>query len=49
MLSNLWIKVAAEFKKAAVLPPQLKEAQQNLNETDFAKLVELMEKAKSGT
>ena len=46
MLSNLWIKVAAEFKKAAVLPADLKVAQQNLNETDFAKLVELMEKAK---
>jgi hypothetical protein len=41
------VKVAAEFKKAEVLPPQLKEAQQNLNETDFAKLVELMEKAKT--
>ena len=41
------VKVAAEFKKAAVLPPELQSAKQNLNETDFAKLVELMEKAKN--
>jgi hypothetical protein len=41
------VKVAGEFKKSAVLPPELQSAKQNLNETDFAKLVELMEKAKN--
>jgi len=39
------VKVAAEFKKAAVLPPELQKAKQNLSDSDFAKLVELMEKA----
>lgn len=42
------IKVAEEFKKSSVLPQELQSAKQNLNETDFAKLVELMEKAKVG-
>lgn len=41
-------KVAEEFKKSVVLSPELQSARQNLNETDFAKLVELMEKAKGG-
>jgi len=40
------IKAAEEFKKAAVLSPELQSAKLNLNETDFAKLIELMEKAK---
>lgn len=43
------IKVAEEFKKASVLSPELQEAKQNLNETDFAKLVELIEKAKGAS
>ena len=42
------IKAAEEFKKSAVLSPELQSAKLNLNETDFAKLVELMEKAKGG-
>lgn len=42
------IKVAEEFKKSSVLSPELQSAKHNLNETDFAKLVELMEKAKGG-
>jgi len=41
-------KAAEEFKKSAVLSPELQSAKLNLNETDFAKLVELMEKAKGG-
>jgi hypothetical protein len=41
------VKVAADFKKAALLPPELQSAKQNLNETDFAKFVELLEKAKN--
>jgi hypothetical protein len=45
---NELIKVVEEFKKARVLSPELQAAKQNLNETDFAKLVELMEKAKVG-
>jgi hypothetical protein len=45
---NGLIKVAEEFKKASILSPELQAAKQNLNETDFAKLVELMEKAKAG-
>ena len=45
---NELIKVVEEFKKASVLSPELQVAKQNLNETDFAKLVELMEKAKAG-
>lgn len=43
------IKVAEEFKKSSVLSPELQSAKHNLNETDFAKLVELMEKAKGGS
>lgn len=46
--SSELMKVADEFKKASVLSPELQEAQRNLNESDFAKLVELMEKAKAG-
>ena len=46
--ANELMKVAEEFKKASVLTPELQEAKRNLNETDFAKLVELMEKAKAG-
>ena len=45
---NKLINVAEEFKKTSVLSPELQSAKQNLNETDFAKLVELMEKAKVG-
>lgn len=44
---NELIKVAEEFKKASILSPELQAAKQNLNDADFAKLVELMEKAKS--
>lgn len=44
---NELIKVAEEFKKSSVLSPELQSAKLNLNEADFAKLVELMEKAKS--
>ncbi len=44
---NELIKVAEEYKKASILSPELQAAKQNLNETDFAKLVELMEKAKN--
>lgn len=40
------MKAAEEFKKSSVLSPELQSAKHNLNETDFAKLVELMEKAK---
>jgi len=43
---NELIKVAEEFNKTSILSPELQSAKQNLNETDFAKLVELMEKAK---
>ncbi len=45
---NELIKVAEEFKKASILSPELQAAKQNLNENDFAKLVELMEKARVG-
>ena len=45
---NELIKVAEEFKKTSILSPELQAAKQNLNETEFAKLVELMEKAKVG-
>lgn len=45
---NELIKVAEEFKKSSILSPELQAAKQNLTETDFAKLVELMEKAKVG-
>lgn len=38
-------KVIEDFKKASLLSPELQKAKQNLSETDFAKLVELMEKA----
>lgn len=45
---NELIKVAEEFKKTSILSPELQSAKQNLTETDFAKLVELMQKAKAG-
>jgi hypothetical protein len=45
---NELLKVTEEFKKASILSPELQAAKQNLNDTDFAKLVELMEKAKVG-
>lgn len=45
---NELVKVAEEFKKSSILSPELQAAKQNLNDTDFAKLVELMEKAKVG-
>lgn len=38
-------KVIEDFKKASLLSPELQKAKQNLSESDFAKLVELMEKA----
>lgn len=38
-------KVIEDFKKASILSPELQKAKQNLSESDFAKLVELMEKA----
>ena len=44
---NELIKVAEEFKKTSILSPELQSAKQNLTETDFAKLVELMEKARN--
>lgn len=43
---NELIKVAEEFKKSSVLSPELQSAKINLNEAEYAKLVELMEKAK---
>jgi hypothetical protein len=43
---NELVKVTEEFKKASILSPELQAAKQNLNETDFAKLLELIEKAK---
>jgi len=38
-------KVIEDFKKASLLSPELQKAKQNLSDSDFAKLVELMEKA----
>ena len=46
--SNELTKTLEEFNQSIVLSPELQAAKQNLNETDFAKLVELMEKAKVG-
>ena len=37
-----------EFKESSVLPPELQAAKKNLNQTEFAKFVELFEKVKSG-
>lgn len=34
------------YKQSSILSPELQSAKQKLNETDFAKLVELMEKAR---
>lgn len=38
-------QVIDEFRKSAILSPELQKAKQNLSESDFAKLLELMEKA----
>jgi hypothetical protein len=38
-------KVVDEFKKSSILSPELQKARQTLSDADFAKLVELMEKA----
>lgn len=38
-------QVIEDFKKASLLSPELQKAKQNLSDADFAKLVELMEKA----
>jgi len=38
-------KVIEDFKNASLLSPELQNAKQNLSDSDFAKLVELMEKA----
>jgi len=42
--SNL-LEVAAEFKKASVLTPELQKAKANLSDSEFSQLVALMEKA----
>lgn len=39
--------IVENYKQSSMLPPELQSAKKNLNETDFAKLVELMEKAKT--
>ena len=39
------VKVAAEFKKAEKLSPELQKAKKNLSDSDFAKLEELLAKA----
>lgn len=39
----------ADFKKASLLSPEVREAKGKLSDTDFAKFVELMEKVKSGS
>jgi hypothetical protein len=41
-------KVIEEFNKVSLLSPEIKKAKEKLSDADFAKLVELMEKAKSG-
>ena len=38
-------KVIEDFNKASLLSPELQKAKQNLSDSEFAKLVELMEKA----
>jgi len=38
-------KVIDDFKNASLLSPELQKAKQKLSDSDFAKLVELMEKA----
>lgn len=45
--SKDFLDTIAEFKESSLLPPELQEAKQNLNSTDFAKFVELLEKAKT--
>ena len=47
--SNNFVKVIDEFSKAVVLSPEIQKAKEKLNDADFAKLVELMEKAKLGS
>lgn len=44
-VSAMLPKVIEDFKKASLLSPELQKAKQNLSDSDFAKLVELMEKA----
>ena len=41
-------KVVDEFRQSSLLSPELQLAKQNLSDAEFAKFVELMEKAKSG-
>jgi len=47
-VSKEFLDTIKEFKESALLPPELQAAKKNLNQTDFAKFVELLEKAKSG-
>lgn len=46
--TDQFLEAIAEFKETTLLPPELQEAKTNLNSTDFAKFVELLEKAKAG-
>jgi hypothetical protein len=43
--SSLLPRVIDDFKKSSLLSPELQKAKKTLNESDFAKLVELVEKA----
>ena len=43
--SNNFVKVVDEFSKAVVLSPEIQKAKEKLSDADFAKLIELMEKA----
>jgi hypothetical protein len=47
--SATFSNVVQEFKQASVLTPEMQSAKSILSDTDFAKLVELMEKAKKGS
>ena len=47
--STNFAKVIDEFSKVLVLSPEIQKAKEKLNDADFAKLVELMEKAKLGS
>jgi hypothetical protein len=38
-------QVVDEFQKSSILSPELQKAKKNLTDADFAKLLELMEKA----
>ena len=44
-LSSNISKVIDDFGKASVLSPEIQKAKEKLSDADFAKLVELMEKA----